>query len=208
MIERYHVIFCFLPLTSLLLSACSVIHDIPFGFAKSHISLEWLTHQQLVLQLIRYQARGAFAFLANQQKIYVRFSWQQASVDRYRLILINPLGNIEMELNVQPGVAQLINNQGKSYVSADPEAMIQKLFGIPIPLNDLHQWMLGLPGNATDFTLDSRGYLRTLNYIYNGQLWTVTYQGYHNNSIPELPANLELRQGDNLIKLKIDIWSL
>ncbi|STD21029.1 outer membrane lipoprotein LolB [Enterobacter asburiae] len=32
--------------------------------------------------------------------------------------------------------------------------MIGKLTGMPIPLNSLRQWILGLPGEATDYTLD------------------------------------------------------
>lgn len=206
--QRYRAIFCLLPIaSSLLLVACSVVHT-PSSSVKNQTSSGWLTHQQLVSQLTCYQTRGAFAYFSSQQKIYARFSWQQASADRYRLILTNLLGSTEVDLNVQPGITQLINNQGKGYISANPETMIQKLAGMPIPLNDLRQWMLGLPGNSTNFTLDSRGYLRTLNYTYNGQHWTVTYQEYHNNIVPALPANLELRQGDNLIKLKMDIWSL
>lgn len=211
MIKYYHAIFCLclLTLANLLLTACSVSVVRPFSdSAQSQTSSAWLTHQQLVSQLTRYQTRGVFAYLSSQQKIYARFSWQQASDDRYRLILTNPLGSIEMDMNVQQGVALIINNQGKGYISADPEVMLQKLSGISIPLNNLRQWMLGLPGGATDFSLDSRGYLHTLNYTHNDQLWIVTYQGYYDNILPVLPSHLELRHGDNLIKLKMDIWSL
>ena len=204
--ERKYAIFRLLPLASLLLAACSVYT--PSGPAKSQTSPEWRNHQQSLTALSRYQARGAFAYLSSQQKVYARFNWQQTSADRYRLILTNPLGSTEMDLNVQPGVAQLVNNQGKRYVSDDPEVMIQKLAGMSIPLNELRQWMLGLPGDATDFTLDARGYLHSLNYSHNGQRWTVTYQGYHDDILPALPSNLELRQGDNRIKLKMDSWSL
>ncbi|BAE75153.1 Outer-membrane lipoprotein LolB precursor [Sodalis glossinidius str. 'morsitans'] len=204
--ERNYAVFRLLPLASLLLAACSV--HTPSGPAKSQTSPEWRAHQQSLSALGRYQTRGAFAYLSSQQKVYALFNWQQTSADRYRLILTNPLGSTEMDLNVQPGVAQLVNNQGKRYVSDDPEVMIQKLAGMSIPLNDLRQWMLGLPGDATDFTLDSRGYLHTLNYSHNGQLWTVTYQGYHDDTVPALPSNLKLRQGDNRIKLKMDSWSL
>ncbi|AHF74204.1 outer membrane lipoprotein LolB [Candidatus Sodalis pierantonius str. SOPE] len=204
--ERNYAVFRLLPLASLLLAACSV--HTPSGPAKSQTSPEWRSHQQSVSTLTRYQTRGAFAYLSKEQKVYARFNWQQTSADRYHLILTNPLGSTEMDLNVQPGVAQLVNNQGKRYVSDDPEVMIQKLAGMSIPLNDLRQWMLGLPGDATDFTLDARGYLHQVNYSHNGQRWTVTYQGYHDDTVPALPSNLELRQGDNRIKLKMDSWSL
>ena len=41
--------------------------------------------------------------------------------------------------------------------------MIGKLTGMPIPLNSLRQWILGLPGEATDYTLDDQ-------YRLSGQL--------------------------------------
>lgn len=204
--ERKYNVSRLLPLASLLLAACG-FHT-PSGQAKSQTSPEWRAHQQSLSALRRYQTRGAFAYLSSQQKVYARFNWQQTSTDSYRLIITNPLGSTEMDLNVQLGVAHLFNNQSKRYVSDDPEVMIQKLAGMSIPLNDLRQWMLGLPGDATDFTLDSRGHLHTLNYSHTGQRWTVTYQGYHDDTVPPLPANLELRQGDNRIKLKMDSWRL
>lgn len=206
MLERNYVVFRLLPIANLLLAACSV--HTPSGTAKSQTSLEWRSHLQSVSTLTRYQTRGSFAYLSKEQKVYARFNWQQTSVDRYRVILTNPLGSTEMDLKVQPGVAQLVNNQGKRYVCDDPEVMIQKLVGMSIPFNDLRQWMLGLPGNATDFTLNARGYLHQVNYSYNGQCWTVTYQSYHDDTVPALPSNLELRHGDNRIKLNMDRWSL
>ncbi|KYP97508.1 membrane protein, partial [Sodalis-like endosymbiont of Proechinophthirus fluctus] len=180
--ERNYAVFRLLPLASLLLAACSV--RTLSSLAKSQTSPEWRSHQQSVSTITRYQTHGAFAYFSQEKKVYARFNWQQTSADRYRLILTNPLGSTEMDLNVQPGVVQLVNNQGKRYISDDPEVMIQKLAGMSIPLKDLCQWMLGLPGNATDFTFDASGYLHQVNYSYNGQLWTVTYQGYHDDTVP------------------------
>ncbi|MGP4123281.1 MAG: lipoprotein insertase outer membrane protein LolB [Sodalis sp. (in: enterobacteria)] len=207
--ERNCAVFRLLPLASLLLAACSVYT--PFGLDKSQALPEWRRHQKsvaMLTMLTRYQTRGTFAYLSKEQKVYAHFNWQQTSADCYRLLLTNPLGSTEMVLNVQAGVAQFFNNQGKRYVGEDPEMMLQKLTGMSIPLNDLRQWMLGLPGDATDLTLDARGYLRQINYNHNGQCWTVTYKGYYDDAVPVLPSNLELRHDDSRIKLKIDSWSL
>jgi hypothetical protein len=35
---------------------------------------------------------------------------------------------------------------------------------VPIPLNSLRQWIIGLPGDATDYSLDDRYRLRELNF--------------------------------------------
>lgn len=122
--------------------------------------------------------------------------------------MTNPLGSTEMDLNVQKNVVQLTDNQGKRYVSDNPEEMIRKLTGMAIPLNNLRQWMLGLPGEANDFALDDQYRLNKLTYQQGGQTWKVDYQGYSNEVQPTLPNRLELQQGEQRIKLKMDNWTL
>ncbi len=195
-----------LPLAALLLAACSV-HP-PTGPAKSQTSPEWRQHEQAVSQLTHYQTRGSFAYLSSQQKVYARFNWQQNGPGSYRLLLTNPLGSTEMDLSVQPGKAQVINSQGKKYISDDAQLMIHQLTGMDIPLDNLRQWMLGLPGDAGSFTLDDQGLLKQVNYSRGGQQWTVNYLDYRDGTRPLMPGNMELRQGEQRIKLKMDNWDL
>ncbi len=103
------------------------------------------------------------------KKVYARFFWQQTGRDRYRLLLTNPLGSTELSLTAQPGSVQLIDNKGQTYTATDAEEMIGRLTGMPIPLNSLRQWIIGLPGDATDYSLDDRYRLRELNYTQNGK---------------------------------------
>jgi len=195
-----------LPLASLVLAACSI--NAPKGPATSPTSPQWREHEAQVKQLEHYQTRGAFAYISDRQKVYARFFWQQYSPDSYRLLLTNPLGSTEMELKVQSGVAQITNNQGKKYTSDNPDEMIQKLTGMSIPLANLRLWMLGLPGDESDFTLDSQYRLSKVNYSQNGLKGSVVYQSYSDEVIPSLPDRLELTQGDQRIKLKMDSWTL
>lgn len=199
-------LFRLLPLASLVLTACS-LHT-PQGPGKSPDSPQWRQHQQAVRSLNQFQTRGAFAYLSDEQKVYARFFWQQFSPERYRLLLTNPLGSTEMDLNVQKNVVQLTDNQGKRYVSDNPEEMIRKLTGMAIPLNNLRQWMVGLPGEASDFALDDQYRLSKLTYQQGGQTWKVDYQSYSTEVQPTLPNRLELQQGDQRIKLKMDNWTL
>ncbi|MCP1437230.1 outer membrane lipoprotein LolB [Erwinia persicina] len=195
-----------LPLASVLLAACSV--NKPQGPGQSVTSPQWQQHQQAVEKITQYQTRGAFAYLSDKQKVYARFNWQQTAPDRYRLLLTNPLGSTELQLDAQGSVVQLVDNKGKRYTSNDAEKMISQLTGMDIPLNSLRQWMMGLPGDSTDYTLDDKYRLREVNYSRNGQQWTVTYQAYDNKQQPALPANMELREGDQRIKLKMDGWTV
>ncbi|MDU6110116.1 MAG: lipoprotein insertase outer membrane protein LolB [Klebsiella pneumoniae] len=191
-------------MASLVLTACS-LHT-PQGPGKSPDSPQWRQHQQAVRSLNQFQTRGAFAYLSDEQKVYARFFWQQTGQDRYRLLLTNPLGSTELSLTAQPGSVQLIDNKGQTYTATDAEEMIGRLTGMPIPLNSLRQWIIGLPGDATDYSLDDRYRLRELNYTQNGKTWHVTYGGYTSDTQPALPSNVELNNGAQRIKLKMDNW--
>ncbi|USC38722.1 lipoprotein insertase outer membrane protein LolB [Klebsiella pneumoniae] len=197
-------LFRLLPLASLVLTAC-YLHT-PQGPGKSPDSPQWRQHQQAVRSLNQFQTRGAFAYLSDEQKVYARFFWQQTGQDRYRLLLTNPLGSTELSLTAQPGSVQLIDNKGQTYTATDAEEMIGRLTGMPIPLNSLRQWIIGLPGDATDYSLDDRYRLRELNYTQNGKTWHVTYGGYTSDTQPALPSNVELNNGAQRIKLKMDNW--
>ncbi|AGJ85449.1 outer-membrane lipoprotein LolB [Raoultella ornithinolytica] len=193
-----------LPLASLVLTACTL--TAPKGPGKSPDSPQWRQHQQDVRNLSQYQTRGAFAYLSDEQKVYARFFWQQTGQDRYRLLLTNPLGSTELSLTAQPGSVTLIDNKGQTYTATDAEEMIGRLTGMPIPLNSLRQWIVGLPGDATDYSLDDKYRLSELNYTQNGKTWHVTYGGYTSDTQPSLPANMELNNGSQRIKLKMDNW--
>ena len=197
-------LFRLLPLASLVLTAGS-LHT-PQGPGKSPDSPQWRQHQLAVRSLNQFQTRGAFAYLSDEQKVYARFFWQQTGQDRYRLLLTNPLGSTELSLTAQPGSVQLIDNKGQTYTATDAEEMIGRLTGMPIPLNSLRQWIIGLPGDATDYSLDDRYRLRELNYTQNGKTWHVTYGGYTSDTQPALPSNVELNNGAQRIKLKMDNW--
>lgn len=194
-----------LPLASVLLAACTI--NKPQGPGPSTTSPQWQQHQQAVAKISQYQTRGAFAYLSDKQKVYARFNWQQTATDRYRLLLTNPLGSTELQLDAQGSVVQIVDNKGKRYVSNDAEKMISQLTGMDIPLANLRQWMMGLPGDASDYQLNNNYQLQSLNYSRNGQQWKVNISDYDNKVNPPLPANLELSEGGQRIKLRMDSWT-
>jgi outer membrane lipoprotein LolB len=100
---------------------------------------------------------------------------------------------------------QLIDNKGQTYTATDAEEMIGRLTGMPIPLNSLRQWIIGLPGDATDYSLDDQYRLRELNYTQNGKTWHVTYGGYTRyQTVAAVQYGAE--QWQQRIKLKMDNW--
>ena len=195
-----------LPLASLALTACSFHSPTDQGTIPD--APQWREHQQAVQKITQYQTRGAFAYLTEDQKVYARFNWQQTGLERYRLLLTNPLGSTELELNVTPEQVQLTTSDGQRHITDDAEQTLTQLTGMPIPLNSLRQWILGLPGEATDYRLNDQYQLKELHYKQNGKTWKVVYSSYDSKVTPPLPSNMELSSGSLRIKLKMDNWTV
>lgn len=84
--------------------------------------------------------------------------------------------------------------------------MTGKLTGMPVPLNSLRQWILDLPGDATDYKLDDQYRLSEITYSQNGKNWKVVYGGYDTKTRSAMPANMELTDGGQHIRLGMDNW--
>ena len=200
--------FKLLPLSCLLLTACVTTSQNTTKGTGAASDTQWKTHQQEIVELRDYQTRGSFVYDSGQTKTYAKFFWQQYTPEKYRLLLTNPLGNRELELTVEPDLAKLTTKDGQVHMSDEPSELIYQLTGMEIPLADLTAWLTGLPGRATDFTLDKNHLLKTVVFEQNGEKWQLDYLSYDTRTSPQLPSHLELNQGDRLIKLKMDSWTL
>ncbi|WP_337228414.1 lipoprotein insertase outer membrane protein LolB [Proteus faecis] len=196
-----------IPLTALLLSACN-LNQIKTQGSASDNDMQWQVRQQALKKISQYETRGAFAYIEDTNKTYARFYWQDRADERYRLLLTNPLGTTELDLNVMPGVIEVTDNNGKKYYSDNPAEMIYQLTGMVIPLKNLRAWLIGLPGDATDFELDANHLLKSVTLPAPEGDWIVTYQAYDSSTTPNLPQRLELKQGERTIKLKMDNWDI
>lgn len=197
-----------LPLSCLLLTACVTTSQNTTKGTGSASDPQWKAHQQELNQLHDYQTRGSFAYNGGETKTYAKFFWQQYTPEKYRLLLTNPLGSRELELTVEPDLSRLTTKDGQTHMSDVPNELIYQLTGMEIPLDDLTAWLIGSPGRATDFTLDENHLLKSITFVNNGEKWQLDYISYDSKTSPMLPNYLELRQGDRLIKLKMDSWTL
>lgn len=192
------------PLASLILTACVTLKVI--DQESKTFSPQWYIHRQVIMQLNQYQAHGSFTYLSNKKIVYARFFLQQYSSEHYQLLLLNPLGGIELILDVQSHIVKLTDSQGKRYYSDKSEEIINKLIGMQIPLNNMRQWMLGLPGSSNEFILDDKFHIKKIIYQKDNLIWVVNYQNYISMTVPSLPSQISIKQGDQCIKLKINAW--
>ncbi|MFP3013452.1 MAG: lipoprotein insertase outer membrane protein LolB [Arsenophonus sp. NC-QC1-MAG3] len=198
----------FIPLLAIFLTACIFNEQLTTKKTGVITNSLWINHQQQLSKLTKFQTRGSFAYIDTDNKIYAKFFLQQYTLSNYRLLLTNPLGTTELELKVTPNITQLINKEGKKYVNHHSTQMIYQLTGMNIPIKNLPYWLIGLLTNATSFILDKNGLLKSIKYRKNGETWHLNYFAYHQNSQPKLPSYIELTQGKQRIKLKMDSWTL
>lgn len=196
---------------TLFLTACHLTGEQatdPNSPTVSPSSGPWLERKQALENLNQYQARGKFAYITANKTNAANFSWFQHTANEYRLLLTTPFGNRVVELNVTPSMTQLTDDQNKIHLNSDAEALIYQLTGMTIPINSLRQWLVGLPGESTDYRLDKNYRMTELNFAEGGLQWHVKYLGYSDKTIPALPTDLEITQGGQKIKLRVSNWDL
>ncbi|WP_457913951.1 lipoprotein insertase outer membrane protein LolB [Candidatus Gillettellia adelgis] len=201
---KVSLLYCILP-TSLLVISCTTTQTIEL--ITNANSPQWHIHQKALQKLRTYQIRGSIIYLSDTKKIYAHFFWQQYSSEHYCLQLINPFGNTELTLHILQNRVQLVDRQGKSYTGDNAEEMIYRISGMVVPLRNLRQWILGLPGESNNFTLDNHYHLSKLTYKKDLENWTVEYKQYSRAIAPTLPNELELTHCNQRIKLKINNWT-
>lgn len=193
-------------LINLLLTHCTTFKPSDTGDIQKQ--LQWNAHLHALQQLHQYQIRGSCIYLSNKKKFYARFYWVQHSPEHYRLLLLNPLGGTELDLNMLPNVTTLTEHQRQHYISKKNAETLQKITDIGISINNLRQWVLGLPGKSNNFILDDKYHLKKLLYQEGNLSWVVYYRHYNTDTKPPLPSQLELQNHKQCIKLKIDSWTL
>ncbi|XZQ54844.1 MAG: lipoprotein insertase outer membrane protein LolB [Arsenophonus sp.] len=196
----------FILLFAIFLQACTFNKQLIAKKNNSINNILWINHQQQLAKLTKFKISGIFTYIAKDNKIYARFFWEQYTLYDYRLLLINPLGIIELELNVTPYLIKVIDRKGKKYVDDNQFQLIYKLTGIEIPIKNLSYWLIGLPTNATSFTLDRNGLLKTIKYVQNNKIWNLNYLTYHEIDKFKLPSRIELIKDNQCIKLRINNW--
>jgi len=125
--------------------------------------------------------------------------------------LFGPLGVQAFNLIQSADGARLIDR--KDETNADNAAeLIEAALGVPVPINDMQIWAVGLPGTAAEFERDDFGRLKQLVHSDDGTNWTVDFASYMNVDEINLPRVVSISGLVNdesvSIKLSFKKWSL
>ena len=116
------------------------------------------------------------------------------------ILLLTPLGQTAARVFRDDHNATL-DDGDKHYQADNAEALMQTVLDWHLPLQGLHQWVLGLPlsGSSAQITRDSKGRISEL--LQDG--WEVHYLRYAQDN---LPARMQLTHEHLTLQLLIDGW--
>ncbi|VFP82061.1 Outer-membrane lipoprotein LolB precursor [Candidatus Erwinia haradaeae] len=200
----YHRFFGVIFFLGILFSSCT-FHEQVKKYSLTNMSPQWHEHQKLIQSITQYQIRGVLCWFYDDQKGSAHFNWYQKSPDHYQLLLTNPLGITIFQINQEEKSTYLICKLSGCPINDDPGDVIFKITGMNIPLENFHQWIMGLPGKGTTFSIDEKSHLSEVIFNDHGQYWHILLLEYRStNNLPPMPSRIEIRQGHRHIMLYVD----
>lgn len=132
------------------------------------------------------------------------FTWVETRDAGFQLRLSGPWGQGAARLRGGDGAAELRSGDGYRYAGDDARSLLARVYGWDIPVAGLRSWLIGLPADGADYTLDRFGRLATLD---RGG-WHIEYRRYRRVGDLDLPAVLRARNAaaDTEVRVVVDDW--
>ena len=167
---------------------------------------DWSVYSASLQQLTTFNAAGKLGYISHKNRVSLNFHWKQNS-QGYVLRLSTFLGGNILQLTVNAQGAFLVDDKGKTHYGHSAGDLIYQLTGLVVPVDQIKDWIKGLPTGADNYQLDAFHRVQTLN---KDQQWTARYSRYQNTDKMVLPKDILLQQMNNKTKIKIMIntWEL
>jgi outer membrane lipoprotein LolB len=190
----------------LLLGACSTTrHSKPEAG-----SINEAQHQLALSRMQHWKIDGRLAFKSTAEKFSANLNWQQHA-GRYEIKLTSFIGTSIMHMQGEPG-AVLLEADDQRYQDSDASQLIASITGWNIPVEQLPAWLKGQVDEQDRVIFSREGLLQQL-LPRCGQCdaWAISYSAYKQVDEIWLPHQIQLNnlnQADNLIKIRINQWTL
>ncbi|WP_026973325.1 lipoprotein insertase outer membrane protein LolB [Aliagarivorans marinus] len=184
-------------ITVLLLASCATPPPI------TEESTQWDSYQQQLAALERWSLRAQIAFISPEQRQKANLWWQQDQQQSHTR-LTGPLGVEVFELRYQPGQVWLKDDKKNEYRGNDAQALLQRLTGWQLPVEQLPRILIGLPASDL-YQLNDADRLAAQQIA---QQWQIDYLNYANYSGRVLPRQMQLVRNEITIKINIVDWQI
>ncbi|KPN76976.1 lipoprotein insertase outer membrane protein LolB [Shewanella xiamenensis] len=152
-----------------------------------------------------WELQGKLAIRTPEDKLSANLYWRH-SEERDELTLTTMLGTTVLTLEATPHSAHL-HIDGKDFRDNNAQALLERVSGWSIPINDLPLWITGQTGSLDRvIAVDSTGQTKQLQNVQTPPPWLVTFLSWQSQSGAKVPYQLTLERGDLQLKLQLNQW--
>ncbi|WP_417760380.1 lipoprotein insertase outer membrane protein LolB [Shewanella sp.] len=151
-----------------------------------------------------WELKGKIAVKTPEQKFSTNLYWLHTPQSD-ELRLTSMIGSTLLLLKSDARSATLAVD-GKTYQGRNASELVQHLSGWQIPISQLPQWIVGLPGEAKIVARNAAGQPQTL--IEQRQLppWQIDYQSWQQLAKHQLPRVMTLERQQVSLKIQLNEW--
>lgn len=181
----------------LIAAGCAVREPRPEG--------EWLSERAAWFdERTQWSVQGRLGLSDGKRGGTLSMRWR-ADGDYHDVVLRTVAGGRQWRLEMGPAGARLTGTDIGPLVGPDPDPLVERAVGWPIPVRWMSRWLRGLPapaGAATEYADD--GVLAGLAW----REWTLDYQRWraHDESGILLPARVEARNPPYRVRAVLSGW--
>ncbi|QSI77644.1 outer membrane lipoprotein LolB [Niveibacterium microcysteis] len=158
--------------------------------------------QQAPLRAGDYSLSGRVLVRQASRADVLRLNWTHLGM-RDTVRLETPLGQTVAELQLDPQRAHVQLGDGRAFEAADDVALAEQVIGVPLPLRQFSGWLRAEPG-ASAVAIERDSDARIVSMRDSG--WLLSYSGYGAVESVAGPSLIEARQGDVVVRVKIESW--
>lgn len=188
-------------LLATLLLSCSTLTPEEQREQRKLAEVRWQRHLSSLEEFDNWRVSGRIAASTADDGGSARMVWTQRG-DDFVLRLSAAFGRGALQISKYHWGAQLITPSGQTLTGPSADLLLYRHLGWYIPVEQLRLWLTGRPGEASDYSIDSNGLLKSARF--DG--WTVEFQKYSNEVRPTKPLRMVLYRHDIKIRIAIDGW--
>jgi outer membrane lipoprotein LolB len=167
----------------------------------------WQTRHELLQTLQDWMLAGRVVIYSQDEAWNADLHWKQQG-DAYSLKFIAPLGAGTLDIQSVPGGVLLRqSDRAESTFAADPEQLLAREYGWPLPILSLRYWVKGItdPDKTSDqMQFDPQGKLLHLRQAG----WDIRFKNYQVIGKYELPGKIFMQHKDLGVRMVIQSWKV
>ncbi|MEM6985404.1 MAG: lipoprotein insertase outer membrane protein LolB [Pseudomonadota bacterium] len=150
-----------------------------------------------------WQFSGRVKVEGNERPTSAEIQWIKRG-ENSRVTLSGPGGFRASTVQVSPGAVVLRRPDGQVLRADNPDQLIEKLVGWPMPLSLMNDWVLGLPGPANVLSRDAKAQLEGAQY----REWTGKMDRYKSVDTVSMPHRIAVTDGHLRVRISVREWDI